>query len=204
MKSEKKKFIDLLVSSGCLKFGDFTLKSGVWSPFFLNLGNVTSGLQLQEMGDVLAGTIATLYPEVSVLFGPAYKGIPMVTAAACSLSAMGREVEILYDRKEAKGHGEGGNFIGCEPDPNDRVVLIDDVYTSGGTKVAGVHKLRDTFEVEVQGIVVAMDRRVEGVLVDPALPPLHSLVNMLDLVDFLADEKNPMSDSVLRYYKGES
>lgn len=203
MNPEKKEFIGLLVSSGCLKFGDFTLKSGVWSPFFMNLGAITSGRQLEQLGAALACRVLDLFPEVTALFGPAYKGIPMVTTTACAMARMGHTAAILYDRKEAKKHGEGGDFIGFRPGVADQVVMIDDVYTSGGTKVDGVRKLKAGFGVDVSGIVVALDRRLEGVEPDPELPALHCLVDMPDLADYLEGESNSGAEAVRRFYRGE-
>ena len=118
MKTEKREFIQFLVDSGCLKFGDFQLKSGDRSPFFVNLGQADSGAKLDALGRALADAVAAAFPEATLLFGPAYKGIALAVAAAASAwYRQGKDIRFFYDRKEAKAHGERGKFIGHLPEP---------------------------------------------------------------------------------------
>ena len=200
----KFEFIRFLEDSGCLKFGAFTLKSGDRSPFFINLGQVYTGKELTCLGDVLAAAADSAFPGATVLFGPAYKGIPMVTAAAQAMARGGRTVAICYDRKEDKGHGERGTYIGTVPSRDDRVVIVDDVLSSGGTKVAAMEKLARDFGVAPEGVLVAVDRRRE---VDAATPlpfPLHAVVNIVDLADYLADRSDPRGADVRNFYQGDT
>ena len=136
MNERKKEFIAFLVESQALQFGEFTLKSGDKSPFFVDLGCVRTGKALQFLGRALAQGLKERFPAATLLFGPAYKGIALATAAAVGCwSELGKDLPVCYNRKESKGHGEKGLFIGQAPTPEDRVVIIDDVLSSGGTKL---------------------------------------------------------------------
>ena len=197
-------FIRFLEDSGCLKFGDFTLKSGDRSPFFINLGNVSTGEELTRLGEVLAAAVDSAFPGATVLFGPAYKGIPMVTAAALAMARNGRPVDICYDRKEDKGHGEQGAYIGTAPSRDDRVVIIDDVLSSGGTKVAAIEKLERDFGVRPQGVLVTVDRRRKADAAAPVPFALHAVVDIVDLADYLAHRSDPREADVRAFHQGDT
>ena len=136
MQEYQKEFIVFLVEQGVLSFGDFTLKSGRHSPYFVNMGAVDDGPALRRLGSFYASLIKDRFPDtINVLFGPAYKGIPLAAAAATALDADHHvSVKVSFDRKEAKGHGEKGKIFGHVPKDGDQVVIIDDVFTTGETK----------------------------------------------------------------------
>lgn len=194
------RFVDLLVEAGALRFGDFTLKSGDRSPFFVNLGDVATGRSLQALGDLLAEALHDRFPGATHLFGPAYKGIVLATAAATAAWARyGWDLAVCYDRKEAKAHGEGGALVGRLPGPGDRVVVVDDVYSSGGTKVQAVGLLRGYTGTAPLGILVGVDRRRAGVAFDPGLPEVRSLCDLGHLEAWLAARGDPRAAAVARF-----
>ena len=156
-------FVDLLVSRQALKFGDFTLKSGRKSPYFINTGCFHHGGDLARLGAAYAATILARFGDgVQCVFGPAYKGIPLALAAAQAYEAMiGRPVGWTYDRKEAKDHGDGGLFVGCPLQPGLPLVIVDDVITAGTALREALAKLTPT-GVRVLGAVVSVDRQERG------------------------------------------
>ena len=163
-------FVDLLVSRQALKFGDFTLKSGRKSPYFINTGCFHHGGDLARLGAAYAATILARFGDgVQCVFGPAYKGIPLALAAAQAYEAMiGRPVGWTYDRKEAKDHGDGGLFVGCPLQPGLPLVIVDDVITAGTALREALAKLTPT-GVRVLGAVVSVDRQERGAGSKPAL-----------------------------------
>ena len=205
MKPEKKQFIEFLVASGCLKFGDFQLKSGDRSPFFVNLGQADSGAKLDTVGRALADAAAAEFPQATLLFGPAYKGIALaVAAAAAGWYRHGRDLRFFYDRKEAKAHGERGRFIGHLPEPGEAVVMVDDVLSDGGTKVAAVEAIEAAFRTRPVGIVVAVDRRRRATPLPAGLPPVEAALDLADLCEYLAETDDDVHHQALRrFYEGE-
>lgn len=151
--------VRFFTAEGVLTFGDFRLRSGRKSPYFFNTGSLCSGRQLARMGQLYA-RLFRLIPEfagATVLFGSAYKGIPISVATACALAGgEGEEVRAVSDRKEAKTHGESSAFLGLLK-PGDRAVILDDVITTGGTKVEAIAKLRAA-GCEPLGLIIAFDR----------------------------------------------
>ena len=165
METYKQEFIDFMVESDVLKFGEFTLKSGRKSPFFMNAGAYVTGSQLKRLGEYYAKAIHDKYgDDFDVLFGPAYKGIPIsvVTAIAYSES-YGKEVRYCSDRKEEKDHGaDKGSFLGSKLQDGDRVVMIEDVTTSGKSMEETVPKVRGAANVEIVGLMVSLNRMEKG------------------------------------------
>lgn len=154
-----KAFFEFLRETEALQFGAFTLKSGRVSPYFFNSGRFDTGGWLGRLGEFYAEAIHSHAPQASVIFGPAYKGIPLCVAAAMALERRtGAEVGYLFDRKEEKEHGDKGRFVGRSPAPGARVVMVDDVITDGETKLMAVTKLRESFEVSIEALVIAFDR----------------------------------------------
>ena len=164
METYKEQFIEFMVRSNVLTFGDFTTKSGRKTPFFINTGNYATGAQLEKLGKFYAETFVNhFHNDSNVLFGPAYKGIPLVTATAMTLAAVfNRQISFCFNRKEAKDHGEGGTLIGRRLQDNDRVVIIEDVTTAGTSIRESIPLLRTAASVEVVGLVVSVDRMERG------------------------------------------
>ena len=153
--TDKRQFIEFLVQQNVLKFGRFTLNSGRISPYFFNLGSVASGGAYAELGSAYAKAVLQSGAEFDLLFGPAYKGIPIAVATAMALAERGVDVGVAYNRKEAKDHGEGGLLVGAPV--SGRVLMLDDVLTSGKA-IRGAANLIRSEGAEIAGVVIAMDR----------------------------------------------
>ena len=165
MEQYKQEFIDFMVESDVLKFGEFTLKSGRKSPFFMNAGAYVTGSQLKRLGEYYAKAIHDKYgDDFDVLFGPAYKGIPLAVVTAIAYNELyGKEVRYCCDRKEEKDHGaDKGNFLGSKLKDGDRVVMIEDVTTSGKSMEETVPKVRGAANVEIVGLMVSLNRMEVG------------------------------------------
>lgn len=165
MEQYKQEFIDFMVESDVLKFGDFTLKSGRKSPFFMNAGAYVTGSQLKRLGEYYAKAIHANYgDDFDVLFGPAYKGIPLAVVTAIAYHELyGKEVRYCSDRKEAKDHGaDKGGFLGSKLKDGDRVVMIEDVTTSGKSMEETVPKVRGAADVTIVGLMVSLNRMEVG------------------------------------------
>lgn len=159
----KEQFIKFMVENGVLKFGGFTLKSGRKAPYFINTGNYKSGAQLSKLGEYYAQCIAENGLKADTLVGPAYKGIPLAVTAAVSLySKHGIDMYYCFDRKEVKDHGEGGLFVGKQLEDGEKVILIEDVMTSGKALREMLPKLKATANVEITGMVISVDRMERG------------------------------------------
>ena len=165
MEQYKQEFIEFMVASDVLKFGDFTLKSGRKSPFFMNAGAYVTGSQLKKLGEYYAKAIYDKYgDDFDVLFGPAYKGIPLAVVTAIAFSELyGKEIRYCSDRKEDKDHGaDKGAFLGSKLQDGDRVVMIEDVTTSGKSMEETVPKVKGTADVTIVGLMVSLDRMEVG------------------------------------------
>ena len=159
----KESFIRFMVDCGVLTFGDFTLKSGRKAPYFVNTGNYKTGAQLAKLGEFYAECIKENNIDVETLFGPAYKGIPLAVSAAVALyNKYGIEVSYCFDRKEVKDHGEGGMFVGKKLGDAEKVVIIEDVMTSGKALRESMPKLKSAADVDVTGMVITVDRMEKG------------------------------------------
>ena len=165
MEQYKQEFIEFMVESDVLKFGEFTLKSGRKSPFFMNAGAYVTGSQLLRLGEYYARAIHETYgDDFDVLFGPAYKGIPIsVVTAVAFHNLYGKEVRYCSDRKEEKDHGaDKGSFLGSKLKDGDRVVMIEDVTTSGKSMEETVPKVRGAADVTIVGLMVSLNRMEKG------------------------------------------
>lgn len=164
MEQYKQEFIEFMVDSRALKFGEFTLKSGRKSPFFMNAGAYETGGQLRKLGEFYARAIHDNYgDDFDVLFGPAYKGIPLSVAAAIAYSELyGREVRYCSNRKEIKDHGDTGILLGSKLKDGDRVVIIEDVTTSGKSIEETFPILKGQADVEIKGLMVSLNRMEKG------------------------------------------
>ena len=160
MQAYQREFIEFAIEQGVLKFGEFTLKSGRVSPYFFNAGLCRSGAALARLGRFYAQAITASGIAVDVLFGPAYKGIPLAAASAVALADHhGRDLPFAFNRKEAKAHGEGGNIVGAEL--AGRILIIDDVITAG-TAIGEVMTLIEAAGAQAAGVVIALDRQECG------------------------------------------
>ena len=164
MESYKQEFIEFMVESQVLKFGDFTLKSGRKSPFFMNAGAYVTGTQLRKLGEYYAKAIHDNFGlDFDVLFGPAYKGIPLSVATTMAISELyGKDIRYCSNRKEVKDHGDTGILLGSKLKDGDRVVMIEDVTTSGKSMEETVPKVREAADVTIVGLMVSLDRMEVG------------------------------------------
>ncbi len=164
MERYKQEFIEFMVDSQVLKFGDFTLKSGRKSPFFMNAGAYVTGTQLRRLGEYYARAIHDHYGlDFDVLFGPAYKGIPLSVATTMAISELyGKEVRYCSNRKEVKDHGDTGILLGSKLKDGDRVVIIEDVTTSGKSIEETFPIIKAQAEVEIKGLIVSLNRMERG------------------------------------------
>lgn len=196
MEAYKQEFIEFMVDSEVLKFGEFTLKSGRKSPFFMNAGAYVTGSQLKKLGEYYAKAIHDVYgDDFDVLFGPAYKGIPISVVTAIAYSELyGKEIRYCSDRKEEKDHGaDKGSFLGSKLKDGDRVIMIEDVTTSGKSMEETVPKVRGAANVEIKGLMVSLNRMEKGTGEKSALDEIkekygfdaHAIVNMSDVVEHL-------------------
>ena len=164
MEPYQRDFIDFLVRSEVLLFGDFVTKSGRRTPYFVNTGRFRTGAQLEQLGRWYAQAIVAHFGTgFDALFGPAYKGIPLAVSAGVALAREhGKDAGVLFNRKEVKDHGEGGSLVGYEPGDGDRVLIVEDVTTAGTSIRETVPLLRARARVSLAGLIVAVDRRERG------------------------------------------
>jgi len=193
----KESFIKFMVDSGVLTFGEFTLKSGRKAPYFINTGNYKTGAQLSMLGKYYAECIKENGIEVETLFGPAYKGIPLSVSASIALfDKFGIEVSYCFDRKEAKDHGEGGVFVGKQLKDGEKVVIIEDVMTSGKALREVLPKLKEAANVDITGMVITVDRMEKALDSDMSAVQsaykdfgvkVYSIVNINDIIKAIED-----------------
>ncbi len=195
MERYKEEFIEFMVDSNVLKFGDFTLKSGRKSPFFMNAGSYVTGAQLKKLGQYYAKAIHDNYgDDFDVLFGPAYKGIPLSVATVVAFDELyGKEIRYCSNRKEVKDHGDTGILLGSPIKDGDRVVIIEDVTTSGKSIEETFPIIRAQGEVEILGLMVSLNRLERGKGEKSALEEIkekygfdaRAIVTMADVVEHL-------------------
>lgn len=196
MEQYQKDFVDFTLETGVLKFGEFTLKSGRISPYFFNAGLFNKGSHLSQLGKFYAQAIEASNLKFDVLFGPAYKGIPLATATAIALNdSLNRNVPYSFNRKEVKDHGEGGNIVG-HPLEGD-ILIIDDVITAG-TAIREAQDIITTNGANTKGVIVALDRQEKGNGELSAIQEVEqifgisvlSIINLSHIIDYLKDSKN--------------
>jgi len=195
MEQYKKEFIEFMVDCNVLKFGEFTLKSGRKSPFFMNAGAYVTGSQLKKLGQYYATAIHDNYgTDFDVLFGPAYKGIPLAVATTIAFSELyGRDIKYCSNRKEVKDHGDVGILLGSSLNDGDRVVIIEDVTTSGKSIEETFPILKQQANVDVVGLMVSLNRQERGKTQQNALAEIReiygietgAIVTMEEVVEYL-------------------
>lgn len=195
MEQYKKEFIEFMVDSNVLKFGEFTLKSGRKSPFFMNAGAYVTGSQLRRLGQFYAQAIHDNYgTDFDVLFGPAYKGIPLAVATTIAFSELyGRDIRYCSNRKEIKDHGDVGILLGSDLNDGDKVVIIEDVTTSGKSIEETFPILTAQANVDVVGLMVSLNRQERGKTQQNALAEIRevygietgAIVTMEEVVEYL-------------------
>lgn len=195
MEQYKKEFIEFMVDSNVLKFGEFTLKSGRKSPFFMNAGAYITGSQLRRLGQFYAQAIHDNYgTDFDVLFGPAYKGIPLAVATTIAFSELyGRDIRYCSNRKEIKDHGDVGILLGSDLNDGDKVVIIEDVTTSGKSIEETFPILTAQANVDVVGLMVSLNRQERGKTQQNALAGIRevygietgAIVTMEEVVEYL-------------------
>ena len=195
MEQYKQEFIEFMIDSQVLKFGDFTLKSGRKSPFFMTAGAYVTGTQLRRLGEYYAKAIHDHYGlDFDVLFGPAYKGIPLSVATTMAISELyGKDVRYCSNRKEVKDHGDTGILLGSKLKDGDRVVIIEDVTTSGKSIEETFPIIKAQADVEIKGLMVSLNRMEKGQGEKSALCEIkekygfdaNAIVTMADVVEYL-------------------
>lgn len=210
--SYKTEFIEFMVRSGVLRFGEFKTKSGRLSPYFINTGNYRTGAQMARLGEYYAECLMkSVGDNFDLLFGPAYKGIPLVTAAASSLyTKYNIDKPFCFNRKEVKDHGEGGNMVGAKLSDGDRVVIIEDVITAGTAVRETLPQLKAAADVKVQHMIISVDRMEIGQSGKTAVNEIfnefgikvHSIVTVRDIIDHMygreIDGEVPLDDAIRR------
>lgn len=199
MESYKKEFIEFMVDCGVLKFGEFTLKSGRKSPFFMNAGLYVTGSQLEKLGEYYAKAIHDNYgTDFDVLFGPAYKGIPIGVATAIAFHKLyGKEIRYCSNRKEIKDHGDAGILLGSPIKDGDKIVIIEDVTTSGKSIEETFPIIMEQGEVEILGLMVSLNRMEKGKGEKSALAEIkekygfdaNAIVSMADVIECLYNKE---------------
>lgn len=198
MEAYKQEFIDFMIESDVLKFGEFTLKSGRKSPFFMNAGAYVTGTQLRKLGEYYAKAIHDNYGlDFDVLFGPAYKGIPLTVATTMAISELyGKDIRYCSNRKEVKDHGDTGILLGSKLKDGDRVVIIEDVTTSGKSIEETFPIIKAQADVEIKGLIVSLNRCERGKGDKSALQeiqevygfPANAIVSMEEVVEYLYNQ----------------
>ena len=199
MESYKREFIQFLENAGVLKFGDFTAKSGRKIPYFINAGDIKTGDQISKLGEFYAKAyFEKLGRKQTVLYGPAYKGIPIAVSAAVALSKEGLDVPFFFNRKEEKDHGEGGVFVGYKPQAGQEVVIVEDVITAGTAIRESMAILSPLEGVKVAAVFVMVDRKEKGKTEKSAMAevgeeygfPVYSVVDVYDIIEYLEEDES--------------
>ncbi len=197
MESYKREFIEFLQSAGVLRFGDFTAKSGRKIPYFVNAGMIKTGDQISKMGEFYAKAyFDKLGKKPAVLYGPAYKGIPLSISAAVALAKNGLDVPFFFNRKEVKDHGEGGTFVGYVPTAGEEIVIIEDVITAGTAIRESMEILSHLEDTRVVATFIMVDRKEKGQGEKGAMQeieeqfgfPVYSVVDVYDIIEYLEED----------------
>lgn len=198
MESYKREFIEFLMDAKVLKFGDFIAKSGRRIPYFVNAGEIKTGDRIAKLGEFYAKAyFEKLGKKEAVLYGPAYKGIPIAVATASALARQGLDLPFFFNRKEAKDHGEGGIFVGCKPQAGDEIVIVEDVITAGTAIRESMENLSSLEGVKVAACFVMVDRKEKGQTELAATTevtntfgfPVYSVIDVYDIIEYLEEDE---------------
>ena len=199
MEGYKREFIQFLEGAGVLKFGDFTAKSGRKIPYFINAGDIKTGEQISKLGEFYAKAyFEKLGKKQAVLYGPAYKGIPIAVSVAVALAKQGLDMPFFFNRKEEKDHGEGGVFVGYKPQAGQEVVIVEDVITAGTAIRESMAILSPLEGVKVAAVFVMVDRKEKGKTEKSAMAevgeeygfPVYSVVDVYDIIEYLEEDES--------------
>ena len=199
MESYKREFIQFLQSAGVLKFGDFTAKSGRKIPYFINAGEIKTGDHISKLGEFYAKAyLEKVGNKRTVLYGPAYKGIPIAVSASIALSKEGLNVPFFFNRKEEKDHGEGGVFVGYKPTAGEEVVIVEDVITAGTAIRESMANMKSLQGVKIAATFVMVDRKEKGQGEKSAMAeiadefgfPVYSVVDVYDIIEYLEEDES--------------
>lgn len=198
MEAYKREFIDFLKSANVLKFGDFTAKSGRKIPYFINAGEIKTGMQIKKLGEFYAKAYSEkIGDRKTVLYGPAYKGISIAVSASVALADKGFDIPFFFNRKEAKDHGEGGVFVGYVPKEGEEVVITEDVITAGTAIRESMEILSNLSGVKVAAALIMVDRKEKGKGEKCAMAeieeefgfPVYSVVDVYDIIEYLEEDE---------------
>jgi orotate phosphoribosyltransferase len=205
MRDYQKDFISYALECGVLKFGEFQLKSGRISPYFFNTGLFNTGARLGKLGRFYAQALSHSGVEADILYGPAYKGIPLVSATAIAYAEIkSSDIPFAFNRKEAKDHGEGGVLVGAPL--NGRVIIVDDVITAGTSVRESVDIIRSSGATPA-GVLIALDRQEKGQDTVSAVQevirtfamPVISIITLADIIDYISAEGGPFLEAIKDY-----
>ncbi len=207
----KQEFIEFLLDAGVLKFGDFIAKSGRRLPYFINAGEIKTGTQVARLGKFYAACYnEKIGNKSSVLYGPAYKGIPIAVTASVALADQGLDVPFFFNRKEEKDHGEGGVFVGFVPKSGENIVIVEDVITAGTAIRESMGYLQKLENATVSAVIIMVDRMEKGKGTLSAMKELeeeygiavYSIITVYDIIAYLEEhpERMPDPDAVKRIY----
>lgn len=205
----QKEFIQYALDCGVLKFGEFQLKSGRTSPYFFNTGLFNTGAELGSLGQFYARTLIESKLQVDMLYGPAYKGIPLVSAASIAYSQLKQDIPFAFNRKEAKDHGEGGIIVGTPL--QGKVLILDDVITAG-TSVRESVEIINAMNAEPAGVLIALDRQEKGKNEISAIQevseyfkiPVISIISLIHIIEFLEQDENATEQlDIIKQYRLE-
>ena len=198
MEADKREFIEFLKSAHVLKFGDFIAKSGRRIPYFVNAGEIKTGDQICKLGEFYAKAYADKIgaDKKTVLYGPAYKGIPIAVAVSVALSKTGLDLPFFFNRKEAKDHGEGGIFVGYKPQAGEEIVIVEDVITAGTAIRESMENLKSLEGIKVAACFVMVDRKEKGQTELAATTevtrnfgfPVYSVIDVYDIIEYLEED----------------
>ncbi len=210
MEGYKREFIQFLESAGVLKFGDFTAKSGRKIPYFINAGQIKTGEEIARLGEFYAKAyFEKVGKKATVLYGPAYKGIPIAVSVSVALAKNGLDVPFFFNRKEVKDHGEGGIFVGYVPQAGEEIVIVEDVITAGTAIRESMANLSTLEGAKVAATFVMVDRKEKGQGEKGAMQeieeefgfPVYSVVDVYDIIEYLEeDEKNAENVARIKNY----